>query len=135
MTSLVIGTSTISGSTQTAVFVGERVGFSALDTPSVSPAATPGQVYAAPFTLAAGSHSLAYYSLDNAGNVERVNISTLSVTLPPAAVQGGRGLATAPDGTLWSAGFTSNGVAFEHFDAAGTFLSSAALPGACVFRT
>ena len=40
----------------------------------------PEQVYSAPFTLAAGTHTLAYLSQDNAGNLETAKVLNASVT-------------------------------------------------------
>ncbi|MBI5210844.1 MAG: IPT/TIG domain-containing protein [Elusimicrobia bacterium] len=59
---------------------------------------TPPQVYTASFTLALGTHSLAYFSQDKAGNLEAPRISSMTVFNPDT---------TAPQTQLVFEGFSS----------------------------
>ncbi len=103
-----------------------------LDTPFVSVSSTPGNVFSVPFTLSTGTHSVAYYSVDNAGNTEGINVATLTVVTPPSPSRGGRGIGIASDGSVWETveDDTSTGhVWLSRNDASGVFLASATLPG------
>jgi hypothetical protein len=148
-TSLVIGTTTIAANTPAIAYPASSISLSALDppypgapvsgvahtyylldTPFLSTTTTPGQIYSAPFSLSLGTHTLSDYSVDNAGNVEAVNVSTISVVAPQSLFQGGRGIGVDAAGTEWTIAFSSGGVSFSHNDQNGVFLSSAALPDA-----
>lgn len=53
-----------------------------LDQAFIDVTETPGEVYTSTFSLSTGAHSLAYYSVDGAGNTEPVSYASLLVSLP-----------------------------------------------------
>jgi len=54
--------------------------FSLIDTPFVSTATTPGAPTTGAFSLGVGTHTLVYYSVDKAGNVEQPHVEALAVS-------------------------------------------------------
>jgi len=97
----------------------------------------------APFAAAqigTGTFVASYYSEDNVGNVEAVQVSTVIVggePPPPPACSlfggqssGGVTISSAPDGSLWMVSLNDCAVSLNHYDSAGVQLSSTALPDA-----
>jgi len=102
-----------------------------IDVPFVSTSVTTGiAASAAPVSLQPGVHTLAYYSVDVAGNVEPVTVSTLTVVASSQHVQNGLAIASDVGGALWTIASDNATVTLSHSDAAGVFQASTTLPGA-----
>jgi hypothetical protein len=102
----------------------------AADVPFVSITLTPGQPYTSSFNLSIGTHTLFYYSVDHAGNVESVHLMTVVVNPPQTRSVAGLGLGLDPASRLWSVAFDSGSVAIARNDGNGVLVASSTLPGA-----
>jgi len=104
--------------------------FYLLDQPFVSGASTPGQPYSGPFVVSPGTHTVAYYSRDAAGNIEVANVATIIALPPPTRTVGGMGLGVDNASFLWSIALDSGSVSLAHNDQRGVITASAALANA-----
>jgi N-acetylneuraminic acid mutarotase/sugar lactone lactonase YvrE len=128
-------TSTLSLSAADAAFPGAPVSgvagtFILLDTPFVDTVSTPGLPYGGPFSLDIGSHTLAYYSVDLAGNIENPHVVSVLANPPPS--RGVAGLAVGRDSSnrLWTVALDNGAVTMSRTDANGVMVASAPLPQA-----
>ncbi|MBI2787137.1 MAG: IPT/TIG domain-containing protein, partial [Elusimicrobia bacterium] len=104
--------------------------FLLLDSPFVDTATTPGQPYAGPFALSSGTHTLAYYSADVAGNIESVSTVTVLANPPPSRGVAGLGIGRDPANRLWTVALDGGAVKLARTDEAGAVAASAPLPEA-----
>jgi hypothetical protein len=84
-------------------------------------------VYSAPFGVPHGTHALAYFSTDRAGNVEGVHVATITVAALGNAV-GGSGLGVDAVSQLWSVSYAGGAVALTRGTSSGVLASSTTLP-------
>ena len=84
------------------------------------------QDFTSSVTIEAGTHTVRFFSVDGAGNVESIQISTVVATVYPSRAWA---LGADPSGKLWGVFDTVGAFRLVKFDGA-AMLSSAALPGA-----
>ena len=108
-----------------------------LDQVFVDTSATPGQTFTTSFALSLGTHAVAFYSVDNAGNYEgaksvTIMVSSSAAPAPPSPPLESDGLALAadPQGNIWEVFRLAGGIAAAKFGPNGAFVSSVTLPGA-----
>jgi|GEM_PF-1601143 len=105
--------------------------FYLIDQPFVSTTTTPGVSYSSfPFVPDVGTHFVRYYSVDESGNYEAVNVATVTVTSATAPTYGGLGAAFDPSGQLWTVTQTSGAVALSRNNSSAVFIASVTLPNA-----
>ncbi|MDP3541634.1 MAG: IPT/TIG domain-containing protein [Elusimicrobiota bacterium] len=102
-----------------------------LDAPFVDTVSTPGQPYAGPFILSAGSHTLVYYSRDIAGNVETARGVSVLVD-EPLPRTGTLGIGRDSADRLWTVVVNGTELALAKADVNAVVLASASLAQASV---
>ncbi|MBI5240066.1 MAG: T9SS type A sorting domain-containing protein [Elusimicrobia bacterium] len=102
-----------------------------IDRPFVDMGTTPPQTFTEPFQLQVGTHSLVYFSADQAGNLEAPHAVSVAVSSRAEQIPAPRmAAALDPAGRLWKVEPAQDGFALARYGVSGGLESSRALPNA-----